>query len=149
MAPGFAAQPTGAAAASDAAQYPCQRLVEDDVVVDAKAVGRLGERMAAALLVVKGYEVVWRNYRYAGREIVLLVRRGSTLAAVEVKLRRGDRFGSAVEAVDGRKIARIHQALAGALAMFDEPLEPRVDVVVIDVDAQLTEMTIRHIEAVG
>lgn len=116
--------------------------------MERKALGRLGERMAAAFLVVKGYEVVWRNYRYAGREIDLLVRRGGTLAAVEVKLRRGRRFGSAIEAVDARKLSRIHQALAGALAMFDTPLEPRVDLVVIDFDADLTKMTLRHIEAV-
>lgn len=118
------------------------------MVADAKALGRLGERIAAAFLVVKGYEVVWRNYRYAGREIDLIVRRGSTLAAVEVKLRRGGRFGSAIEAVDSRKLSRIRQALAGALASMQGSFEPRIDVVVIDVDETLSQMTIRHIEAV-
>jgi putative endonuclease len=117
-------------------------------VVNTRRLGLLGERIAETFLVLKGYEVLRRNYVFAGREIDLLVRRELHLVAVEVKLRRGTRFGRAVEAVDSRKLARIHVALDNALHRMNEPLRPRVDLVVIDIDRDLSQMIVRHIEAV-
>ena len=116
--------------------------------MNTREVGGLGERIAESFLVLKGFVVVRRNVVYAGREIDLLVRKGMLLVAVEVKLRRGESFGRAVEAVDQRKLARVRQALEGVLGGMTEPLVPRVDVVVIDVDADMSRMTVQHIEAV-
>jgi putative endonuclease len=116
--------------------------------VNTREVGGLGERIAESFLVLKGFEVVRRNVVYAGREIDLLVRKGMLLVAVEVKLRRGESFGRAIEAVDRRKLARVRLALQGVLSGTTEPFVPRVDVVVIDVDAGMTRMTVQHIEAV-
>jgi putative endonuclease len=117
-------------------------------VVNNRRLGTLGERIAEAFLAIKGYEVLRRNYTFAGREIDLLVRDRLQLVAVEVKLRRGARFGRAVEAVNPRKLTRIHTALEKALNRMDEPLEPRVDLIVIDIDRDLNQLTMRHIEAV-
>lgn len=117
--------------------------------VNTRRIGDLGERIAEAFLVLKGYEIIRRNVRYAGREIDLLARKGRVLAAVEVKLRVGRNFGAAIEAVDGRKISRIRTALGGLLSGFEEPVEPRIDLVVIDFGDELGEMTLRHVEAVG
>jgi len=108
----------------------------------------LGERIAEWFLALKGFEIVGRNLVYAGREIDLLVRRGSLLVAVEVKLRRGAAFGKAIEAVDRRKLSRVVQALACAVAREERPVIPRVDLVVIDVDAGSSRMVVEHIEAV-
>ena len=113
----------------------------------ARQLGDLGEQIAGAFLSLKGYQVIRKNYRFAGREIDLLVRDGGYLVAVEVKLRRGDRFGRAVEAVDERKLARVQLALAGALSQVYESMTPRVDLVVIDVNEQLDEMVVQHIES--
>jgi putative endonuclease len=117
-------------------------------VVNTKRIGFLGERIAESFLAIKGYEILRRNYAFAGREIDLLVRTDSQLIAVEVKLRRGTRFGRAVEAVNSRKLDRIHLALENALNRMNEPLRPRVDLIVIDVDGNLNRMIVRHIEAV-
>ncbi|UCH82962.1 MAG: YraN family protein [Candidatus Latescibacterota bacterium] len=117
--------------------------------MNTKELGALGERIAEMFLAIKGYEVVRRNFVFAGREIDLIVRRGSQLVAVEVKLRRGTRFGEAVEAVNSRKLSRIHLALENALDRMDEPLEPRVDLVVIDIGSGMNDMRVRHIEAVS
>ena len=117
-------------------------------MVDTREAGRLGERIAELFLVLKGFEVVQRNAVFAGREIDLLVRSGSWLIAVEVKLRRGEAFGRAVEAVDRRKLARVQQALEGIVSRMETRLVPRVDLVVIDVQSGLDRMVVEHIEAV-
>jgi len=116
--------------------------------MNTRDVGVLGEKIAGLFLALKGYQIVARNYRYAGREVDLIATRGNILAAVEVKLRRSKRFGEAVEAVDARKLARIQTALANVIARSDGRYEPRIDLVVIDVDANSGDMTVRHLEAV-
>ena len=116
--------------------------------MNTRELGRLGERIAESFLILKGFEVVRRNVVYAGREIDLLVRKGTLLVAVEVKLRRGESFGRAVEAVDQRKLVRVRQALEGVLGCTSQRFVPRVDVVVIDVDSDMSRMIVQHIEAV-
>jgi len=116
--------------------------------VKTRDVGWMGERIAEWFLALKGFEVVGRNRVYAGREIDLLVRRGPLLVAVEVKLRRGTGYGRAVEAVDRRKLSRIEQALSCAVAREDEAVVPRIDLVVIDLDAGSNRMIVEHIESV-
>lgn len=118
------------------------------VVASTRRIGDLGERIAESFLILKGYVILQRNFRYAGREIDLLVRRELRLVAVEVKLRRGDKYGTAVESVDRRKLARIRTALNGVLSGSGEPLRPQIDLVVIDVAEDSSQMTVRHIEAV-
>jgi putative endonuclease len=117
-------------------------------VASTKEIGGLGERIAETFLVLKGYSILRRNFRYAGREIDLLVQKDGTLVAVEVKLRRGSRFGRAAESIDRRKLARIRLALQGALAGARGAPRPRIDVIVIDIEEGLSEMVVRHIEAV-
>lgn len=116
--------------------------------MNTRRVGLLGERIAEAFLALKGYETLRRNYVFAGREIDLLMRRESQLVAVEVKLRRGTRYGKAVEAVNSRKLSRICLALENAMCQMKEPLQPRVDLVVIDMDCDLKQMIVRHVEGV-
>ena len=118
-------------------------------MANTRRLGEMGERVAELFLMLKGYRTLQRNYRYAGREIDLLMRTHRDLVAVEVKLRRGNRYGHAAEAVDARKLRRLHVALAGASGSMTERLRPRVDVVAIDFDSNLDAMTVRHIEAVG
>ena len=116
--------------------------------MNTRRLGELGERIAGTFLQIKGYRVVKRNYRYAGREIDLLVQRGSQLVAVEVKLRRGSRFGAASQAVDAKKLCRIRVAMEGLLSTARETYTPRVDLVVIDYSDDLGEMLITHLEGV-
>jgi putative endonuclease len=113
--------------------------------VNKRAVGQLGERIASAFLTLKGYEVLRTNLRYAGREVDILARDGDALVAVEVKLRRGRRYGKAAEAVDARKLGRIRLALEGIVAAWDTPLKPRIDVVAIDFSDDMASMVVEHL----
>jgi putative endonuclease len=99
--------------------------------------GRTGELLARAHLVARGYRVVASSWR-AGRlgEIDLIVRRGGVLAFVEVKTRRGDRFGQPEEAVDQRKqrkLLRLAEAFRASLPESSplRRLQCRLDVVAV------------------
>lgn len=78
--------------------------------------GRAGEDLAAAYLEGLGWEIVARNYRCRGGEVDLVAIDAGVLAFVEVKTRRDERFGSPLEAVDGRKQRRMTRAALSFLA---------------------------------
>jgi putative endonuclease len=69
--------------------------------------GRMGERRAAWFYRVRGYSIVERNLRLHAGEIDLIVRRGNTVAIVEVKTRQSRFAGEGFEAVDRRKRERL------------------------------------------
>jgi len=68
-----------------------------------QALGLQGERIAARWLARAGWCVLAHRFRSGHRDVDLIVRQGSVVAFVEVKTRRGDGFGSPVEAVHWRK----------------------------------------------
>ena len=59
--------------------------------------------MAAKWLRRHGWEIAESRFRSGHRDIDLIARRGDLVAFVEVKTRRGDRFGGPVGAVGWRK----------------------------------------------
>lgn len=65
--------------------------------------GLLGERIAARWFRSEGWEIVSHRFRCGHRDIDLVVRRDRQVAFVEVKARRGQLFGSPIEAVHFRK----------------------------------------------
>jgi putative endonuclease len=76
---------------------------------------------------------VARNYRCRVGEIDVVARDGATLVFVEVKERRSDSHGTAVEAVTARKRGRVVRAAriyAAAAGLSESPV--RFDVVAID-----------------
>lgn len=116
--------------------------------VNRRARGELGERIASAFLTVKGFEVLETNVRYARREIDILARDGDSLVAVEVKLRRGNRYGTAAQAIDARKLGRVRLALEGIVSAWGTRLVPRIDVVAIDFEDDMTAMVVSHLKGV-
>jgi putative endonuclease len=72
--------------------------------------GLLGERIAARWLVRNGWSVLEHRFRAGRRDIDLVVRRADEIAFVEVKARRGQEFGSPVEAVHWRKQRELSRA---------------------------------------
>src|SRR5262245_15536503 len=101
---------------------------------DRRAAGRAGEDLAQELLERAGFRIVARNLHLRHAELDLVALDGATLVFVEVRLRRGDRFGSAAESVDARKQRRIAAAARAALARGELPRAARFrfDVVAID-----------------
>lgn len=76
--------------------------------------GRAAEWAALAALVLKGYLPLARRVRTPVGEIDLVVRRGRSVVAVEVKAR--DETGAALEALGPRQRERILRAFAWWLA---------------------------------
>jgi putative endonuclease len=79
------------------------------------AVGRRAENAACRFLLEQGLKLVQRNYRGRCGEIDLVMEQGATLVFVEIRYRRGDRFGGAEETVDRRKRARLISAASDYL----------------------------------
>jgi putative endonuclease len=74
---------------------------------DRRRLGQRGEQLAAERLTGLGYEIVDRNYRCPAGELDLVARFADRWVFVEVRTRRGDRFGSPEESVTPRKRAHL------------------------------------------
>ncbi|MGA0596941.1 YraN family protein [Enterovirga sp. CN4-39] len=70
--------------------------------------GRGAERVALLWLLAQGYVPLARRYSAAGGEIDLIVRRGGTIAFVEVKARAS--MEAALGSIDGAKRRRFGRA---------------------------------------
>lgn len=70
-------------------------------------------------LMLKGYRPVARRFSAAGGEIDLIVRRGRTIAFVEVKARA--RLDDALASIDARKRARFSRAVRSWLGRHPPP----------------------------
>jgi len=75
--------------------------------IDIAKLGRMGEQQAEWFYRLRGYSIVARNARSQAGEVDLIVRRGSTLAIVEVKTRQTRVAGEGHEAVNRRKRDRL------------------------------------------
>ncbi len=95
--------------------------------------GRLGEEQAAAYLTDLGYKILVRNWRCERGEIDIVAMDGGTLAFIEVKARRSDRFGTPADAVDHRKQERLRLlALSYIHATGHSAAAFRFDVMAVD-----------------
>jgi putative endonuclease len=101
------------------------------------AVGKAGEEAAVQYLCQQGYRILERNYRCRFGEIDLIARDGRTLAFVEVKTRRSQRYGPAAAAVTLEKQRHLIKASQVYLIQRKKAKELcRFDVVTVAMDAQ-------------
>jgi len=104
-----------------------------------KAAGDAAEDRALAHLLARGLKLVARNYRTPGRgggEIDLVMRDpAGTLVFVEVRERRGSRFGGAAASIGAVKQRRIVLAARHFLLRLGRPPPCRFDVVSIEAGA--------------
>ena len=96
--------------------------------MDARLLGKWGERLVAEDLRKKGWTIRETNYRCRLGEIDLIAEKGRYLAFVEVKLRKSDRFGQAAEAVTAEKQRKLRTTAELYLAEQTSGLQPRFDV---------------------
>lgn len=80
----------------------------------ALASGLRAETIAAAFLYLKGYRILARRYCIAGAEIDLIVRKGDSIAFIEVKTR--PHMAVALTSIDTAKCRRISKAASHWLA---------------------------------
>lgn len=112
--------------------------------------GALGERLAAEYLENQGYRIVARNVRMPPwGEIDIVAERAGILALVEVRLRRGSRYGPAVASLPPAKQARMRSAALRYLAGFgDEPPAAQIDLIAVSLDSLGRLKAIEHLENV-
>jgi putative endonuclease len=72
--------------------------------------GLAAEEQAIRYLQSRGWEIAAHRFRVGRIEIDLVARRGPVVAFVEVKARRGEGFGSPLEAITGAKRREIVKA---------------------------------------
>jgi putative endonuclease len=112
-----------------------------------RALGDFGERVARAHLEANGYRLLATNFRTREGEVDLVAERDGTVCFIEVKTRRGDAMGSALEALRPRQARRL---LAAADTFAQEhpelPQGRRVDLIAIDLDRAGRVLAVEHVE---
>jgi putative endonuclease len=109
--------------------------------------GASGERIAAEYLILSGYRIVERNYRSRYLEVDLIAEKSGRLAFIEVKMRRSDSCGSALESMSRRKIRNLRAAARSFLS--ESPCrysEYRFDLVAIDINRMRGVMVLNHLK---
>jgi len=99
--------------------------------------GNAAENKAVAYLEEQGLTLRCRNYRTRRGELDIVMQQGDTIVCIEVKYRKKNHFGQAIEFVTTKKLQRIHAAFA--FYLLDNGLNPastslRLDVIAIDGD---------------
>jgi putative endonuclease len=82
--------------------------------------GLAAERRATWWYRLRGWRILGENVWAGGNELDLIVRRGRTLRFVEVKEKRGSRFGDPLEMVTAEKRRRLRRAAETWLATRPE-----------------------------
>jgi putative endonuclease len=115
---------------------------------DRRRLGQFGERLAAAHLEAEGYRIVERNFRCREGEVDIIAETKGCLVFVEVRTRRGDAMGEAVDSLTPLKGARI-TAAAGAYCQGRPGLPPerRIDVIAVDLSLEGRVLRLEHIES--
>ena len=112
-----------------------------------RALGELGERLAAEHLEANGYRIRERNFRTAAGEIDIVAEAGGVLAFVEVKCRRGSSMGTAAESLSPAKQRRmVEMAEAYGQARDDLPEQRRIDLIAIDFESDGRLVSLVHYE---
>lgn len=110
-----------------------------------RALGAAGERLAALYLQRRGYRIIARNVRLPSGEIDLVAWQRTTLVLVEVRVKRSDIVGEALQSIVPRKQERLRRlAQEYCAALEQEPEQLRIDVVGISLDrsGRLREITL-------
>lgn len=109
-----------------------------------QALGLQGERIAARWMRRDGWSLLAHRFRSGHRDLDLIMRRADEVAFVEVKARRGEGFGSPVEAVHWRKRRElVRSAQVWADRHGDSGLSYRFDVIGVLISGNLVR--VRHV----
>jgi putative endonuclease len=98
--------------------------------------GALAEDAAAGFLTGRGFKLLERNYRCRFGEIDLIMRDGRMLVFVEVRYRRNNSFGGAVESITAGKREKLLRAARHYMAARKEFPACRFDAVLLNGDTR-------------
>ncbi len=112
--------------------------------VSRRAVGQLGERIAAEHLQAIGCRIVATNWRCRLGEIDLVARDGACLVITEVRTKRSQEFGSPEESIDYRKRARLRALGEQYVQATGWQGDWRIDVVAVELAADGSVRRLTH-----
>ena len=84
--------------------------------------GRWAEEVALRHLREKGYRLLWKNRRTPFGEVDLFLEKDGVYVVVEVKQRGSAAFGTPLEAITPRKVARLLKSARFLLGRDDLPV---------------------------
>ncbi|MDH5393993.1 MAG: YraN family protein [Gammaproteobacteria bacterium] len=93
--------------------------------------GKLAENLAQQLLESNQLKLLEKNYHCRYGEIDLIMQDASTLVFVEVRFRKSNQFGGAVESIDQKKQNKIRITAQHYLQKHNSKLNARFDVVTL------------------
>jgi putative endonuclease len=111
-----------------------------------KVTGNKGESLAAENLMMKGYEILGRNYRSKWGEIDIIAKINDTIVFVEVKTKTTDKFGEPWEMVNAWKIEQVKRMGEVWQREYGWDGRVRVDVVGVYLDSEIPR--VEHWESV-
>ena len=121
-----------------------------------RKLGDAGESLAADLLVKNGLTIVDRNWRCSAGEIDIVAQveapdfsRGGEmttwLAIVEVRTRRGQRYGTALQSITQRKARKLNEVAQHYVQSTAWQGPWRIDVVAVQMDDQGKLLSVNHV----
>ncbi|MCL2105504.1 MAG: YraN family protein [Oscillospiraceae bacterium] len=116
------------------------------MAADKKRAGDFGENYAARYLEALGYGIIARNYRSRFGEIDLIAENDRFLLFVEVKTRRRGAMVRGEEAVDARKQEKLRLTAEYYLSREETRLQPRFDVICIELWPNGAVYNVNHYE---
>ena len=102
-----------------------------------RQIGNSGENLACKYLISQGYKIITRNYTIRGGEIDIIAKEDEELVFVEVKLRFGNKYGYAREAITPWKLVSLHKTALFYIQKINWGNKPyRFDLLAIDYDSK-------------
>lgn len=108
--------------------------------------GNAAESFACEFLKKQGYQILDRNYTDRYGEIDIVAEKDGYIIFAEVKARKTGSLVGAKEAVTPEKQLKIIKASVKFLQNFDRELQPRYDVIAVEL-AQGRVCSVRHIKS--
>lgn len=115
-------------------------------MIDRKAVGDRGEKMARKFFQDRGFIIVAHNFRSRWGEIDLVLRHERAFRFVEVKFRRSLEYGSPQEAVVRAKQRKIRQAALYWLRLRQLPMDSDIHFDVLAIREIRGQVNLEYLE---
>jgi putative endonuclease len=106
--------------------------------------GRRGEDAAAEYLIMKGYKILERNWRYGHKEVDIILKDRNTTVFVEVKYRRamgGERYNELINTMKQKSLLSVSNAF-----MISRKRRGPVRFDIVFIIGEGDERSIEHIE---
>lgn len=93
--------------------------------------GRWGENAAVEHLVLKGYDIVERNWRLDHLEIDIVARHGQRIVFVEVKTRTDRDDDDPRRLISQRKLSNMHRCATAYMQRYNLNFSAQFDIIII------------------